>query len=190
MRERDRYLKVVQWSEDDQCYVGTCPGFMLGGVHGDDEVEVYRELCEAVEGWIQTVREDGEPLPPATVAAEPSETETWVLSGKPPGSPWRSQPTDTCLTLYRMLGESGSGSEIAEPQVLYGDERDEAREQLASLIEEAVVPWTRIAGWRDDEGIRHEIERRIWRQLRAARHSREQAERLVQKIVGLFVTAE
>ena len=32
MRERDRYLKLVEWSEADGCYVGTCPGLMFGGV--------------------------------------------------------------------------------------------------------------------------------------------------------------
>jgi predicted HicB family RNase H-like nuclease len=66
MRASDRYLKIVEWSEEDQCYVGRCPGLMLGGVHGDDEAAVYRELCEAVEAWIRIQREDGEPLPAAT----------------------------------------------------------------------------------------------------------------------------
>jgi hypothetical protein len=42
MKASDRYLKVVEWSEEDQCYVGSCPGLMIGGVHGDDEAEVYR----------------------------------------------------------------------------------------------------------------------------------------------------
>ncbi len=37
----DRYVKVVAWSEEDQCYVGRCPGLMLGGVHGSDELAVY-----------------------------------------------------------------------------------------------------------------------------------------------------
>ncbi len=26
MRPSDRYLKIVEWSDEDQCYVGTCPG--------------------------------------------------------------------------------------------------------------------------------------------------------------------
>lgn len=26
MKKSDRYLKIVEWSEEDQCYVGTCPG--------------------------------------------------------------------------------------------------------------------------------------------------------------------
>src|SRR5206468_2563957 len=49
----DRYVKVVAWSEEDQCYVGRCPGLMLGGVHGSDELAVYAELCEAVDECIQ-----------------------------------------------------------------------------------------------------------------------------------------
>ena len=65
-KESDRYLKIVEWSEEDQCYVGSCPGLMIGGVHGDDEAEVYRELCETVEEWIRIYQEDGEPLPEAT----------------------------------------------------------------------------------------------------------------------------
>jgi predicted HicB family RNase H-like nuclease len=70
MRKRDRYLKIVEWSEDDRCYVGTSPGLMIGGVHGDDEAEVYRELCQAVEEWIRICEQDGEPLPPETAGRE------------------------------------------------------------------------------------------------------------------------
>lgn len=66
MKASDRYLKVVEWSEEDQCYVGTCPGLMLGGIHGDNEAKVYKELCQAVEEWIGLYREDGDPLPEPT----------------------------------------------------------------------------------------------------------------------------
>ena len=45
---RARYRKIVEWSNEDGCYVGTCPGFMYGGVHGADEMKVFRELCAAV----------------------------------------------------------------------------------------------------------------------------------------------
>jgi predicted HicB family RNase H-like nuclease len=70
MKTSDHYLKIVEWSEDDQCYVGTCPGLMLGGVHGDNEAKVYKELCLAVEEWITIYQEDGEPLPAATAGRE------------------------------------------------------------------------------------------------------------------------
>ncbi|MHC4597666.1 MAG: type II toxin-antitoxin system HicB family antitoxin [Planctomycetota bacterium] len=70
MKASDRYLKIVEWSEEDKCYVGSCPGLMLGGVHGDDEAKVYKELCRNVEEWIRIYEEDGEPLPPETAGKE------------------------------------------------------------------------------------------------------------------------
>lgn len=70
MKTSDQYLKIVEWSEEDQCYVGTCPGLMLGGIHGDNEAKVYKELCQAVEEWIEIYQEDGEPLPTATAGKE------------------------------------------------------------------------------------------------------------------------
>lgn len=39
---------------------------MLGGIHGDDEAEVYKELCQTVDEWIRIYEEDGDPLPPPT----------------------------------------------------------------------------------------------------------------------------
>ncbi|MEO6969528.1 MAG: hypothetical protein ABI217_01370 [Chthoniobacterales bacterium] len=66
----DRYVKVVAWSEEDQCYVGRCPGLMLGGVHGSDEQAVYAELCAAVDEWISLLQAKGEPLPESTSLRE------------------------------------------------------------------------------------------------------------------------
>jgi predicted HicB family RNase H-like nuclease len=66
MKTSDRYLKFVEWSEEDQCYVGTCPGFFHGGVHGSEERKVYAELCEVVEEHIEFSLREGLPLPPPT----------------------------------------------------------------------------------------------------------------------------
>lgn len=65
-KKSDRYLKIVEWSEKDGCYVGRAPGLMLGGIHGDEEAKVYRELCQVVEEWIEIHEHDGDPLPPGT----------------------------------------------------------------------------------------------------------------------------
>ena len=70
MKLSDRYLKIVEWSEEDECYVGRCPGLMLGGVHGKREKEVYAKLCEAVEDWIHIHQEDGLELPPPTTGKQ------------------------------------------------------------------------------------------------------------------------
>ena len=65
MKKSDRYLKIVEWSDEDGCYIGRAPGLMLGGIHGDDETKVYKQLCRAVEEWIEIYENDGDPLPPA-----------------------------------------------------------------------------------------------------------------------------
>lgn len=70
MKLSDRYLKIVEWSEEDHCYVGTCPGLMLGGIHGGNETKVYKELCQAVDEWIRIHEEDGAPLPEPTAQKE------------------------------------------------------------------------------------------------------------------------
>ena len=66
MKESARYVKIVEWSEDDHCFVGSCPGLLFGGCHGDDEKAVFSELCEIVEEAIDLCKKDGKPLPPPT----------------------------------------------------------------------------------------------------------------------------
>ena len=53
------YTKFVEWSDEDQCFIGRCPEIMLGGVHGNDEAKVYAELCQAVEEMIELIHTDG-----------------------------------------------------------------------------------------------------------------------------------
>ena len=36
MTKGDRYTKIVEWSDEDKCFIGTCPQLMYGGAHGDD----------------------------------------------------------------------------------------------------------------------------------------------------------
>ena len=66
MRESARYVKIVEWSEEDQCFVGSCPGLFYGGCHGDDEKAVLAELCEIVEETIELYKKDKKQLPPST----------------------------------------------------------------------------------------------------------------------------
>ncbi len=66
MKESARYVKIVEWSEEDQCYVGSSPGLTYGGCHGENEREVFDELCKIVEEAIALYKMDGKPLPPPT----------------------------------------------------------------------------------------------------------------------------
>ena len=66
MNESARYIKIVEWSDEDQCFVGQCPGIVGPCCHGDNEAEVYGELCGIVDEWLEIFKQDGKPLPPPT----------------------------------------------------------------------------------------------------------------------------
>jgi len=66
MNDAARYVKIVEWSDQDQCYVGSCPGLFYGGCHGPEEQAVFAELCRIVEETVQLYHERGKPLPPPT----------------------------------------------------------------------------------------------------------------------------
>ena len=66
MKDSAKYVKIVEWSDEDQCYVGSSLGLIFGGCHGDNEREVFGELCRIVEEVIELFQKDGNPLPPAT----------------------------------------------------------------------------------------------------------------------------
>jgi hypothetical protein len=66
MKESARYVKVVEWSDDDQCYVGSSPGLIYGGCHGDNERDVFDQLCRIVEEAVALYKRDSKPLPPPT----------------------------------------------------------------------------------------------------------------------------
>jgi predicted HicB family RNase H-like nuclease len=67
MKERDRYLKIVEWSDENQCYVGSVPGWIGACCHGEEEENVYKELCKIIDEWIEIYQKDGMPLPASTV---------------------------------------------------------------------------------------------------------------------------
>jgi predicted RNase H-like HicB family nuclease len=66
MKDSARYANIVEWSEEDQCYVGSAPGLIHGGCHGDDERAVFAELCQIVEEAVELYKRDNKPLPPST----------------------------------------------------------------------------------------------------------------------------
>lgn len=79
MKDSDRYVKIVEWSDEDQCYVGSSPGLMLGGCHGSDQQQVFAELCRIVEETVSLYAVSGRPLPPATAGRDLAKrsSESW-----------------------------------------------------------------------------------------------------------------
>ena len=63
MKTSDQYIKLVEWSEEDQCYIGSSPGFIGSCCHGKDETEVYQQLCGIVAEWVDIHQQEGLPMP-------------------------------------------------------------------------------------------------------------------------------
>jgi len=62
MKIADQYIKLVEWSEEDQCYVGSSLELIGPCGHGQDETKVYKQLCGIVEEWAEIHQQESIPL--------------------------------------------------------------------------------------------------------------------------------
>ena len=58
-----KYVKLVEWSEKDDCYIGSCPELFYGGCHGKNEREVFKDLCSIVAETVELYKQEGKLLP-------------------------------------------------------------------------------------------------------------------------------
>jgi len=58
-----RYLKVVEWSDEDGVYIGSAPPIIGQCCHGATEADVLKQLAVIVEDWVEIFLRDGRPLP-------------------------------------------------------------------------------------------------------------------------------
>ena len=65
-----KYVKLVEWSDEDKLYIGSAPPLIGQSCHGKTEVEVLTQLNQIVEDWIVTLLTRGEPLPEASANKE------------------------------------------------------------------------------------------------------------------------
>jgi DNA-binding transcriptional regulator YiaG len=66
----DQYTRVVEWSDEDQCFVGRCPELFLGGCHGADAEAVDGRLRAIIADVLRDYRQERQsPPPPARRAA-------------------------------------------------------------------------------------------------------------------------
>ncbi len=63
MTEGSKYLKIIEWSEVDKCFIGSCPELFYGGCHGMNEYDVIHKLCVIIDEMINLYKEDGKTLP-------------------------------------------------------------------------------------------------------------------------------
>ena len=64
MKDHVPYVRLIEWSDEDQCFIGSCPELFYGGCHGDDPRVVFNQLCEIIEETVETYRRNRKPLPP------------------------------------------------------------------------------------------------------------------------------
>ncbi len=64
MSKGAKYVKIIEWSEEDGCFIGSCPELFYGGCHGDNEREVFDNLCQIVEETIILYHQDNKIFPP------------------------------------------------------------------------------------------------------------------------------
>jgi predicted RNase H-like HicB family nuclease len=57
-------VKLVEWSDEDGCFIGSCPELFYGGCHGGDPRAVFDELCRIVDETIETYAHENRSLPP------------------------------------------------------------------------------------------------------------------------------
>lgn len=60
----EQYRHEINWSEEDDCFIGRCPELFLGGCHGDSREEVEEELKTIIAEVIHDYEKRGRPLPP------------------------------------------------------------------------------------------------------------------------------
>ena len=63
-----QYAMIIQWSEEDKCFVVTLPEFtdvMQPATHGFTYEEAAKHGQELLETLIDIYRQDGKPLPQA-----------------------------------------------------------------------------------------------------------------------------
>lgn len=46
------YPLTVKWSEEDQAFIGSCPGIIGPCCHGQDPRSVLRQLVQIVNDWL------------------------------------------------------------------------------------------------------------------------------------------
>ncbi len=69
------YSMIIQWDEDDKIFVVDVPELPGCMTHGKTYEEAVQQGKEAIEGWLETAKELGWPIPAPKVAAWQSELE-------------------------------------------------------------------------------------------------------------------
>ena len=58
-----RYEIIIYWSDEDEVFVAEVPELPGCMAHGDSEQSALNNVKDAIQLWIETAREFGDPIP-------------------------------------------------------------------------------------------------------------------------------
>jgi predicted RNase H-like HicB family nuclease len=58
-----KYEVIIYWSKEDDAYVAEVPQLAGCAAHGDTQEEAMRNAQDAIQLWIETAKEFGDPVP-------------------------------------------------------------------------------------------------------------------------------
>lgn len=58
-----RYEIIIYWSNEDEVFIAEVPELPGCMAHGDSEESALQNIKEAIQLWIDTAREFGDPIP-------------------------------------------------------------------------------------------------------------------------------
>jgi type I restriction enzyme R subunit len=93
--------------------------------------------------------------------------------------------SETAFAIYGLIVEPKPLT-LAEPKGTPYGQIDEAKKELAALLEEQLEPQTTIVDWTRKEDVQREMRRLIKRQLRAAGYAPQKVESLAETLVDLM----
>lgn len=93
--------------------------------------------------------------------------------------------TETGFAIYGLLVQP-KGTRAAELQAAYGAKTDDAKKELAALLEEQLDAQVAIVDWANKDDVQREMRRLIKRQLRAASYPSDTIDAVAESIVNLL----
>ena len=58
-----KYEIIIYWSKEDEAFVAEVPELPGCMAHGDDQEDALRNIKDAMQLWIDTAQEFGDPVP-------------------------------------------------------------------------------------------------------------------------------
>lgn len=58
-----KYETIIYWSNEDAAFIAEVPELPGCMAHGDTRQEALSNACNAIELWLDTAREHGDPIP-------------------------------------------------------------------------------------------------------------------------------